>query len=65
MSYRSDTRYWVVCDVCGGANAYTEGYQHSQEHADEMADLVGWHIQGGNHICDECGFYDPTAKEEP
>jgi hypothetical protein len=55
MTLRETIYYTAVCDLCGRDNDTEYSAWSSTDGANEDAEESEWHVEGGNHICDDCG----------
>lgn len=65
MAIKSAPYYWVVCDVCGVSAQ--EGSEYSawgdKGGAEEMVLDSDWHVEGGNHLCEDCTPMDRDEED--
>jgi hypothetical protein len=64
VTIKSAPYYWAVCDRCGDRHEYEEYTAWADaDTPDDMAQDSGWHVEGGNHICEDCIPHGPDWDE--
>jgi hypothetical protein len=64
MTIKSAPFYWAVCDRCGQRHEYTDYFAWDDiDTVNEYADDSNWHVEGSNHICEECTPHGPDWDE--
>lgn len=63
MSIQSAPYYWVACDVCGISAQEGSDYTawKDRDTCEIEPEASGWHIEGGNHVCEDC---TPAWRED-
>lgn len=66
MTIKSAPFYWVECDRCGVSAEEGGDYASwgDAQQAAESADDAGFHIEGGNHVCENCIPHPPDWDDE-